>query len=85
MIALTPDRHAEVDALLSEMEKYLTALALELDIQGRNRDGRGSSYQAALHAAGQVAHLRSQLKSDQEQQGNHQPEQRKRARKHVQS
>lgn len=74
MTALPPDRYAEVEALLGEMETYLTTLALEMDAGARNSEVQGPSYRAALHTAAQLAHLRSLLQQDQEQQDIKRPE-----------
>lgn len=81
MMALPPDRYAEVEALLGEMEMYLTTLALEIDARAPNREVHGPSYRAALHTAAQLAHLRSLLQQAQEQQRDHQAERRRRTRR----
>jgi hypothetical protein len=64
-MALSAQRHEEVDASLRRIHEYLTALAAELDAATTNQPGE--TYQVALTVAAWVTQLRDALQSDQEQ------------------
>jgi len=67
-VALSAERHAEVDALLREMELYLLAVAMETYIPGVDPNRGDTSPHIAKAIASQVATLRSILRDEQKQQ-----------------
>ena len=67
-MALSAQRHEEIDASLQRIHGYLTALAAELDAAAT--DQQGESYQVAIIAAAWVTQLRHALQADQEQPHN---------------
>ena len=67
-MALTPARHAVVNAELQYIHTYLTSLAREIDAAAPLTDKQGFTYQVVNRTAEQVAHLLHMLADTQEKQ-----------------
>jgi hypothetical protein len=65
-MALPNERHLTIDTDLQHMVDYLTSLASEIDAVAPLADHHGFTYQVAINAARQVAHLRRMLGYAQE-------------------
>lgn len=63
MMALTPDRSAEIDAELQQIRDYLASLIDEID--DRAKLSNGALHAAAVHALGAISMLRHSLETDQ--------------------
>jgi hypothetical protein len=67
-MALSAQRHEEIDASLQRIHEYLAALAAEIDAAASYTNKQGHTYQIAMDAANQLVLLRHALQQEQEHQ-----------------
>ena len=65
-MALSAQRHEEIETSLQRIHEYLTALAAEIDAAAPHTSKQGHTYQAAVYAANQIVLLRHALQQEQE-------------------